>query len=93
VNFGWNVGEGNHCAVVGGYVYRGAQYPAMQGAYLYGDECSGRMWSLSRDAAGAWSTAELGRTGVAISAFGEDDTGEMYVTGFGDGVVYHVTAQ
>jgi glucose/arabinose dehydrogenase len=117
-NFGWNVGEGNHCykpanncnlgrfapaaaeyahgggdcAVVGGYVYRGAAFEAMQGAYLYADECSGRMWSLSRDANGAWSTADLGRAGVNISAFGEDDSGELYVTGFDDGVVYRVTA-
>ncbi len=81
------------CAVVGGFVYRGMQYPAMQGVYFYADECSGRMWSLTRDASGAWATTELGRTGVNISAFGEDDSGELYVTGFGDGVVYHVTAQ
>ena len=117
-NFGWNVGEGNHCfkpancdlapfvpaaaeyshgrgdcAVVGGYVYRGAAYPAMQGTYLYADECSGRVWSLARTADGAWTTAELGRTGINISSFGEDDAGELYVTGFGDGVVYRVTAE
>jgi glucose/arabinose dehydrogenase len=81
------------CAVIGGYVYRGSTYPALQGVYLYADECSGRMWSLTRDATGAWSTTEHGRTGVVISAFGEDDSGELYVTGFNDGVIYRVTAQ
>jgi hypothetical protein len=30
---------------------------------------------------------------VNISAFGEDDSGELYVTGFNDGVVYRVTAE
>jgi glucose/arabinose dehydrogenase len=81
------------CAVIGGYVYRGAAYPAMQGVYLYADECTGRMWSLTRDATGAWSSTEQGRTGIAISSFGEDDSGEAYVTGFDDGVIYRVTAQ
>ena len=81
------------CAVVGGYVYRGSTYPAMQGVYLYADECSGRVWSMVRAADGAWESAELARTGIAISSFGEDDAGELYVTGFGDGVVYQVTAE
>ncbi|MCA1647993.1 MAG: PQQ-dependent sugar dehydrogenase [Chloroflexi bacterium] len=118
-NFGWNVGEGNHCykpanncdlglfvpavseyahgrgdcAVVGGYVYRGAAYPNMQGFYVYADECSGRVWALTRDGNGAWSAAELATTGVSISAFGEDDGGELYATGLSDGVVYHLTVE
>jgi len=79
--------------VIGGFVYRGTAYPAMQGVYLYADECSGRIWSLSRGGNGAWSTAELATTGVNVSAFGEDDSGELYVTGFEDGVVYRVTAE
>jgi glucose/arabinose dehydrogenase len=80
------------CAVIGGYVYRGATYPALQGVYLYADECTGRLWALTRDANGAWSSVEQGRTGISISSFGEDDSGEMYVTGFDDGVIYRVTA-
>ena len=33
-------------AVIGGYVYRGANLPAWQGVYLYGDYGSGRVWGL-----------------------------------------------
>ncbi|HEV7662704.1 MAG TPA: PQQ-dependent sugar dehydrogenase, partial [Chloroflexota bacterium] len=79
------------CAVIGGYVYRGSMYPALNGVYLYGDECSGRMWALTRDAGGAWSTTDLGKQGVSLSSFGEDDSGEMYVTGFDDGTIYRIT--
>ena len=81
------------CAVVGGYVYRGAAYPAMYGTYLYADECSGRLWSLTRDEAGNWHNAELLRVRVNISSFGEDEAGELYVAGYGDGTIYRVTAE
>jgi glucose/arabinose dehydrogenase len=81
------------CAVVGGYVYRGAAYPAMYGTYLYADECSGRVWSLTRDEAGNWRNVELLRARVNISSFGEDEAGELYVAGYGDGTIYRVTAE
>ena len=29
------------CSITGGFVYRGADLPAMRGRYLYGDYCSG----------------------------------------------------
>ena len=37
------------CSVTGGYVYRGKAVP--QGRYVYGDYCSGRIWSIPRQVA------------------------------------------
>ena len=34
------------CSITGGYVYRGSDVPALRGRYVYGDFCSGRIWSL-----------------------------------------------
>ena len=34
------------CSITGGYVYRGSEVPALRGRYVYGDFCSGRIWSL-----------------------------------------------
>jgi glucose/arabinose dehydrogenase len=81
------IAEYNHslgCSVTGGYVYRGTALPALWGVYLYGDWCSGRIWATYPDAQGAWQTLEfMSGTGMAISAFGEDENGELYVLDYG----------
>lgn len=81
--------QGN-CVVIGGYVYRGRQSPALRGAYLYGDFCSGRVWAAGRTAAGAWMTTEVVRIRGMISSFGEDEAGEVYVTDIQNGVIYQL---
>lgn len=88
------IGEYAHdqgCSVTGGYVYRGAAFPSLQGLYIYGDYCSGAIWSLSRDAAGQWQQRKLLDSRVSISSFGEDAAGELYVIDLG-GELYRVTA-
>jgi glucose/arabinose dehydrogenase len=67
------------CSITGGYVYRGASIPGLQGVYLYGDFCTGMIWSAFRDGAGAWQNALFKDTSYSISSFGEDVTGELYL--------------
>ena len=74
------------CSVSGGYVYRGQADPGLAGAYLYGDYCSGVIWSLSRAAGGAWASTKLLESGLSISSFGEDEAGELYLTDLRGGV-------
>jgi glucose/arabinose dehydrogenase len=69
---------GSQCSVTGGYVYRGARIPAMSGYYVFGDYCSGKVWTLVRFG-GAWRMSALRDTSFAISSFGEDDDGELYL--------------
>ena len=66
------------CSVTGGYVYRGATYPGMQGVYLYGDYCSGRIWGLVQPGGDAQSALLLD-TALAIVSFGESEAGELFV--------------
>ena len=40
------------CAVVGGYSYRGAAIPALQGVYVYADYCLGEVRGFLRHADG-----------------------------------------
>ena len=67
------------CSISGGYRYRGQDHPGLAGIYFYGDFCTGRIWGATQDAAGSWAAEELLDTDFRISAFGEDEEGEMYV--------------
>jgi glucose/arabinose dehydrogenase len=69
------------CSVTGGYVYRGAQIPEIDGTYFYSDWCS--QWIRSFRYVGGqvteerdWSS-ELGQIGQ-INSFGLGGDGEMY---------------
>jgi glucose/arabinose dehydrogenase len=77
-------------SVTGGYVYRGAAFPRMQGTYFYADFGSTNMWALRQTAPGKWETAELTPAGFAVSSFGEDEAGEVYVVDFGGGAIYRL---
>lgn len=80
------------CSVTGGYVYRGADHPDLQGLYLYGDFCSGRLWSLRQTEEG-WHNELLSETDFAISAFGEDEAGRLFLADYATGEIYRIDAQ
>jgi glucose/arabinose dehydrogenase len=86
--------QGGLCAVMGGYVYRGARYPTLDGIYLYADYCTGRIFGLvAADAVPGQpsTTRQVGGLNSLITAFGEDASGEVYVLGYQSGVAYQVT--
>jgi glucose/arabinose dehydrogenase len=80
----------NGCSVTGGYVYRGASAPSLSGRYIFGDYCSGRIWSLT-EAAGAWTRSLLLTTTYGISSFAEDKDGELHVVDHDGGGLYRLT--
>jgi len=67
------------CSVTGGYVYRGESLPEFNGVYLYGDYCTGRVWGLLRLADGSWQNKLLFETGVFVTSFAQDRSGELYL--------------
>ena len=80
------------CAISGGYVYRGAAIPALQGWYVFGDYCSGEVWAVARRArrAGDARSGSSGTgTGQVIRGFGQDDAGELYLCDL-NGAVYRI---
>jgi len=66
------------CSVTGGYRYRGPDFPNLRGHYLFADYCSGQVWGAVPDG-GGWIATPLLATGFAVSTFGEDEAGELYV--------------
>jgi glucose/arabinose dehydrogenase len=76
------------CAVIGGSVYRGADYPGLQGIYFFGDLCTGRIRGLKLQD-GTWQTAILLDSGPTMTTFGTDENGRLLVAG-GSGTIYEV---
>ncbi len=79
-------GRSDGCSITGGYVYRGPAAPSLVGAYVYGDFCSGKIWTLRQGAGGGWTPTLLMDTPHQISSFGESNTGEMYLVDLAGGV-------
>ncbi len=79
------------CSITGGYVYRGAALPELNGYYFYGDYCSGRVWAAWRDETGAWQSVLFHETSHNISSFGEDEAGELYLVDY-KGDILRLTA-
>ena len=77
------------CAVTGGYVYRGTAMPEWNGIYLYGDYCSGKIWGLILSN-GQWQSQVMFETGVTITSFGQDESGELYFAS-DTGEIYRLT--
>ncbi len=83
-------GHGEGRSVTGGFVYRGGLYPNLVGRYFYADFVEGKIWSIYQTGSDpvTWSTPELELdTDFNISAFGEDEAGELYVVDWSGGTI------
>lgn len=76
---------GGRCSITGGYVYRGVRSTLPTGTYVYGDYCTGEVFTLTGSA-----QALALDTSLNVSSFGEDEAGELYVVGLG-GTVHRLT--
>ena len=76
------------CSISGGFVYRGAAIPALQGHYFYSDFCSGWVRSFRYENGEAvdqfqWPTLAPGGN---VPGFGRDAAGELYIMSAGGSV-------
>jgi glucose/arabinose dehydrogenase len=85
--------DGGNCVVVGGLVYRGSALP-LDGVYVYGDFCSGRIFGLRYEAGEVVQSDELADTELMITSFASDSAGNLYILSRGSrdqpGAVYRV---
>lgn len=74
------------CSVTGGFVYRGAAIPSLDGAYFYADWCTGMVrsfrWSATEGVRDHWEwrphldpKSQL----ATLVSFGQDTRGELYL--------------
>jgi glucose/arabinose dehydrogenase len=77
------------CSITGGYVYRGAAYPHLVGAYFFADYCSGDIWYVDRGATRGVIPTLAMTAGSQVTSFGEGEDGELYLTEAG-GTVFRL---
>ena len=77
------------CSVTGGYVYRGSN-ASLRGRYIYGDYCSGIVWSFKLAGGKATSLRRESFKVDGVTSFGQDTAGELYAVSHG-GTIYRLT--
>ena len=80
----------NGCSVTGGVVYRGSEFPNLNGHYLFTDFCDSWIYSLYWTGS-SWASVNHGTFTGNFSSFGEDYLGEVYIASLYDGKIYKVT--
>ena len=84
--------ENGSCSVTGGELYYGENLPDLYGTYIFADFCSGLVWQGIEGDDGTWAMSEPVESGLAISSFGVDEQGEVYVLDLNSGIVYRLEA-
>jgi glucose/arabinose dehydrogenase len=95
INHPWTDGPTNAQklrSLTGGYVYTASRVPALQGAFIYGDYISGRMFAAHFPAAGPeWAEVVTPPGTTLIAGIGRDDSGEVYILNFSSGQIFQLT--
>src|SRR5262245_16927889 len=83
--------HGPGCAVIGGYVVRDPRLTRIAGReivgrYIFGDYCTGRLFAFRPRPQKAGKDRKLRFTVPALSSFGEDSSGRIYITSKNGGV-------
>lgn len=76
------------CSITGGYVYTGSTYPAMQNKYFFADYCVNRIGMVDTSGNITYSANFSGSN--SFTSFGENSSGELFITGTGQNIVYRV---
>ena len=69
----------NACSVTGGYVYRGSALRGLEGNYFFSDFCGGFLQSFRYDNGNVADLTNWDLSAGAVTSFGEDVDGELYM--------------
>ena len=67
-------------SLTGGVVYYGSKFPRLQGAYIYGDYSTGKIWAGKHDGTKVVWHHEIADSTMQITSFGIDPHGELLIT-------------
>ncbi len=86
---------GRGASLTGGFVYRGSDFPLLQGLYICTDYVSNYLWMIKQTGSDPVTVDVFTQNGSGIVSqivsFGEDDHGELYACNL-NGTIYRVGA-
>jgi glucose/arabinose dehydrogenase len=71
--------------ITGGYVYRGAEFPSLNGYYITTDYSTGNIWLIAPDGDEWEVTPQIINKLTNVSSFGEAENGDLYATRLNNG--------
>ncbi len=75
-------------SVIGGVVYRGTRFASLTGAYFFGDQVSGNVWSLTRPGGVTTVQRIAGVAALDLTTFGTDPSnGDVLLSAFFTGSI------
>ena len=90
--FAYPHSRGGSCTIIGGYVVRDRNLPALFKRYVYADLCEGELRSLVPHLRRASGDRKLGLRVSSPTSFGEDTRGRVYVASL-EGPVYRLVSR
>jgi putative heme-binding domain-containing protein len=75
-------------SLTGGYVYRGKKFPELEGAYIFGDWETKRIWAARIEGDRLKSLTDLVEPTLRVVAFGQNRDGELYVVDYDAGTIH-----
>jgi putative heme-binding domain-containing protein len=80
-------------SITGGFVYHGSAFPELEGAYVYADYETGKMWALWHDGKQVTRHDAIADTGLKISTFARGEDGELFFIHYGEPSSVHRLAR
>ena len=83
--FQYDHGASGGQAIIGGFVYRGPDFPSLQGYFIAADEVSGNQWKILKTGPATFNVIPQAAAGLPanISSFGEAENGTLYAVNLG----------
>ena len=77
-------------SITGGYVYRGSEFPTLQGYYITTDYVSTNLWLIKPNGTGGFLSTQQSGVLSNISSFGEAADGTLYAVRRSNGTLYKI---
>lgn len=81
--------HGESRSLTGGIVYYGDRWPELDGAYLYGDNSTGKIWVGKHDGEKVTWNEEIADTNLSITDFGLSPSGEILIADMQKGAGFY----